>query len=177
MLGFGIELDKDALFAVAAQAFFEEQFGEADVAMIGVFEHHFHIDFVAFQLHATDNDGGQLLKLGGGNAGVIEIKVFREAAVAVDDAQAGTTQKEETFAQRTIIDELQQLVLEVLAQDKATEGLQRGWVLGLNLGEAKHGLEAGKAALRRAGSGVGGQRGFGRRRGGPGLACRAARRY
>jgi hypothetical protein len=68
----------------------------------------------------------------------------------MDDAQAGTTQKEETLAQRTIIDELQQLVLEVLAQDKATEGLQRGRVLGLNLGEAKHGLGAGKAALRRA---------------------------
>jgi len=56
--------------------------------MVGVFAHHLHVDFVAFEFHATNDDGGQLLKLGGGNAGVAEIKVFREAAVTVDDAQA-----------------------------------------------------------------------------------------
>ena len=151
MLGFGIELDKNALFAVAAQPFFEEQFGEAHVAMVGVFAHHLHVDFVAFQLHAADDNGGQLTELGGGNTGVIEVKVFRKAAVAVDDAQAGTTQKEEAVAQRTIIAELQELVLEILPQDKATEGLQRGRVLSLNLREAKQGPGAGKAALRRAG--------------------------
>jgi hypothetical protein len=151
VLGLGIELDKNALLAVVAQPFLEEQLGEANVAMVGVFAYHLHVDFVAFQFHTADDNGGQLLKLGGGNASVIEVKVFRKAAVAVGDAQVGTTQKEKTLAQRTIIDELQELVLEVLAQDKATEGLQRGQVLGLNLREAKHGPGAGKAALRRAG--------------------------
>ena len=151
MLGLGIELDKNVLLAVVAQPFLEEQLGEANVAMVGVFAYHPHIDFVAFQFHTADDNGGQLPKRGGGNAGITEIKVFRKAAVAVGDAQVGTTQKEKTLAQRTIIAELQELVLEVLAQDKATEGLQRGRVLGLNLREAKHGPGAGKAALRRAG--------------------------
>jgi hypothetical protein len=73
------------------------------MAMIGVFKHHFHIAFVAFQLHAADDNGGQLTKLGGRSGGVIKVEVFRKAAVAVEDAQAGTTQKEETVAQWTII--------------------------------------------------------------------------
>ena len=69
----------------------------------------------------------------------------------MDYVQTGTAQKEEAAAQRAIIDELQKLVLEVVAQAEATEGLQRGRIMGLKLGEAKHRPGADKAALRGAG--------------------------
>lgn len=61
------------------------------MAMVGVFEHYFHVDFIAFQLHAAGDNRGQPPKLGGGNAGIIKVKGYQKATVAVDDAQAGIT--------------------------------------------------------------------------------------
>lgn len=151
VLGFGVELDENLLFAVAAQACFEQQLGKTNVAVVGIFEHQFHLDLVAFQLQAAGHDGGQLAEFGGGYAGVIKIEVFRKAVVAVDDAQAGAAEEEKPGGQRAVVDELEQLVLEVLAQDEAAKRLECGRVLGLNLGEAKHGPGGRKAAPGRAG--------------------------
>lgn len=151
VLGLGIELDEDALLAVAAQAFLEQQLGETNVAVVGILEYHLHFDFVAFQFHAMGHDVGQLAELCGGDAGVVEIEVFGKAAVAVHNAQAGTAEEEKPVGQGAIVDELEQLVLEIFAQDEAAERPERGRVLGLNLGEAKHEPGGGKAAPQCAG--------------------------